>query len=81
MRSDTRRNDTDKGIICECVIDESYPDQIKVTWVYCHFRKIGWDWIRLNLNLNQLRSNVRRKKNVPAEGVLCFQKHPRKIVS
>lgn len=44
MRSDTSRNDAAKGIICECVIDESqeHPDQIKVTWICCHLRKI---WI------------------------------------
>ena len=76
MRSDTRRNDTAKGIICECVIDESHPDQIKVTWVYCHFRKIGWDWIRLNLNLNQLRSNVRRKKKCASRRGTLFPKTP-----
>lgn len=47
MRSDISRNDTAKGIIYECVIDESqeYPDQVKVAWVCCDLRKIwtGWD--------------------------------------
>lgn len=44
MRSDTSRSDAAKGIICECVIEESqeHPDQIKVTGILSSQENMDW---------------------------------------